>query len=125
MSNELEFLPEELGNLTTLKSLLIGKNPQLTALPTTIGNLCEMTELDVSSCRIQSIPENILTCTNFVSLNFSDNSISYLPRWLQDLPPTVEWLDLTKNRISNVDAMESHKWLKKRTNRIKYVKFLP
>ena len=125
MSNELEVLPDELGCLTALKSLLIGQNSELAELPVSIGNLAELTELDASSCTIRSLPEAILKCTSLVALNFSDNAISYVPRWLQELPPSVELLDLTKNHISNVDAVESHKWLKRRSRRIKYVKFLP
>ena len=75
----LEILPEWLGQLITLETLIIWNSPNLTSLPQSIRNLAALKRLYISNCprlverckgedahKISHIPEVVLAGTRFV-----------------------------------------------------------
>ena len=77
-SNNLEALPESIGNLTNLTSLYIGSN-NLEALPESIGNLTNLTSLYVTNNNLKALPESIGNLTNLTSLYVAGNNFDSLP----------------------------------------------
>ena len=73
--NQLTTLPESFGNLTNLTKLSLG-NYQLTTLPDWIGNLTNLTELCLYDNQFTTLPESIGNLTNLTYLTLSDNPIS-------------------------------------------------
>ena len=71
-------LPESIGNLTQLTELDISDN-KLTSLPGSIGNLVQLTELNVGRNELTSLPESIGNLTQLTELDISDNKLTSLP----------------------------------------------
>ncbi|MEO0648281.1 MAG: COR domain-containing protein, partial [Cyanobacteria bacterium J06650_10] len=95
--NQIEELPDTIGNLTSLQSLdLIGN--QLSSLPEVIGNLTSLQSLDLSSNQLSSLPEAVGNLTSLQSLDLSSNQLSSLPKWIQSLNQ-IETLDLRGNPL--------------------------
>ncbi|XP_056850354.1 plant intracellular Ras-group-related LRR protein 5 isoform X2 [Raphanus sativus] len=98
LMDNLEWLPDSLGNLSSLVRLDLSENC-ITALPTTIGGLLSLTRLDLHSNRIGQVPESIGDLTNLVNLNLSGNQLTSLPTSLSRLV-NLEELDLSSNSLS-------------------------
>lgn len=75
---ELTRLPEALGQLTQLTALNLSGN-QLTKLPESIGQLRNLQTLDVSDNRLTALPESLGDLTQLQSLRISDNALTTLP----------------------------------------------
>jgi Leucine-rich repeat (LRR) protein len=80
----LETLPETLGDLANLTSLNLSGN-RLKALPGWLSNLTNLTELDLGDNRLNTLPEWLGDLTNLTVLALSHNPFSALPEWLGDL----------------------------------------
>ena len=52
-------LPEEIGKLSSLKTLFLSGNQYLKELPPSIGNIKTLEELDLRNTGITSLPEEI------------------------------------------------------------------
>ena len=77
-------LPEEIGTLTQLMSLVLNSN-QLTALPESIGNLTELWSLDIHSNHLRALPSSIGKLTNLQSLSLVNNHLTELPETIGNL----------------------------------------
>ena len=89
---ELTVLPPEIGKLTQLKKLILGKyeydedgniaenfDNQLTTLPKEIGLLCQLEELQIVSNQLISLPEEIGQLSNLQVLDLTGNELKALP----------------------------------------------
>jgi Leucine-rich repeat (LRR) protein len=85
LTEHLSNLPEEIGNLVGLEALKLGyklvfNGTRLTSLPTYIGQLENLKELDLSSTRnLSSLPEEIGNLTNLQILSLHESGMSLLP----------------------------------------------
>ncbi|MCY7391975.1 MAG: GTP-binding protein, partial [Leptolyngbyaceae cyanobacterium CAN_BIN12] len=71
---------------------------QISQIPAVIGNLTNLTELDLSSNQISEIPAVIGNLTNLTQLSLSSNQISEIPACLEALPKLTR-LDLRRNPL--------------------------
>ncbi|QSE95857.1 T9SS type A sorting domain-containing protein [Fulvivirga lutea] len=93
-------LPEEIGNLTALKSLNIGNNNSLSGdIPSSIGNLLSLEYIDFFQTSISSIPPDINKLVNLVSLESTFSNITSLPEELFSLVNLTE-LNLFSNNLN-------------------------
>jgi Leucine rich repeat len=76
--NKLKSIPEEIGQITTLRNLYLSRN-QLTLLPETLVKLSQLTDLDVSQNKFQTIPNVMCSLQSLVLLDLSHNLINFLP----------------------------------------------
>jgi len=99
-SNEykLLFLPESIGNLTYLDSLVLYHH-SITYFPESLMDIENLTRIRCSYCEIMEIPSNINQLTNLKTLLLRGNNISSIPEALGYLS-NLEELDLTDNQIT-------------------------
>ena len=101
ISLELRFdsgqLSPNIGNLINLTILDISECP-ITELPTTIGLLTKLTYLKVIETRIKYIPTELGLLTNLTTLIFNDTNIEGLPAEIGNLTK-MDNLDLARNGI--------------------------
>ncbi|XP_010515048.1 PREDICTED: plant intracellular Ras-group-related LRR protein 5-like [Camelina sativa] len=100
LMDQLEWLPDSLGKLSSLVRLDLSENC-IMVLPTTIGGLLSLTKLDLHSNRIGQLPESIGDLINLVNLNLSGNQLSSLPSAFSRLIH-LEELDLSSNSLSTL-----------------------
>ena len=93
-------LPESIGNLTNLTSLNLSAN-ELSELPESIGNLTNLTSLELCDNSLSELPESIGNLTNLTSLNLNENSLSELPESIGNLT-NLTWLELCDNSLSEL-----------------------
>jgi Leucine-rich repeat (LRR) protein len=81
-------LPPEIGKLTQLKSLVLGKfakeksewiGNQLTALPEAIVQLQSLQQLHLGANQISAIPESLAQLQSLQELDLGHNKISVIP----------------------------------------------
>jgi Leucine-rich repeat (LRR) protein/GTPase SAR1 family protein/CHAT domain-containing protein len=112
--NELTALPPEIGKLTQLKKLILGKYQDdkeadvpitigntLSALPAEIGLLNQLEELQVVENRLTSLPKEIGQLVNLRSLYLSRNQLSSLPSEIGQLV-NLRSLYLQYNQLSSL-----------------------
>lgn len=107
---ELTELPPEIGKLTQLESLILGKfdreksksiGNQLTDLPSEIEKLTSLTNLSLSKNQITEIPVVIGKLTSLTNLDLSKNQITKIPSAIGKLV-NLNVLDLSKNKITEI-----------------------
>ena len=76
--NQLQALPSEIGQLSSLTSLSLRGN-QLQALPPEIGQLSNLTELNLVENQLQALPPEIGQLSNLTELNLWGNQLQALP----------------------------------------------
>jgi len=128
--NQLTALPPEIGKLTRLKKLILGKyrydeegdivdiiRNELSALPTEIGLLNQLEELQIVGNRLKSLPLEIVQLINLQTLDLSSNQLSALPPEIIQLT-NLQSLNLSSNELSalpseirqltNLQSLELH-----------------
>jgi Leucine-rich repeat (LRR) protein/GTPase SAR1 family protein len=107
---DLTELPPEIGKLTQLETLVLGKfdydkmkfiGNQLTDLSPDIEKLTSLTNLALSSNQIAEIPESIGKLTNLTNLDLSDNQIAEIPESIGKLTNLTN-LELISNQIAEI-----------------------
>ncbi|KYC40751.1 GTPase [Scytonema hofmannii PCC 7110] len=110
----LTVLPPEIGKLTQLKKLILGKyryreeggqvgiiSNNLCALPGEIGQLCQLEELQIVGNRLESLPPEFGQLTSLRSLNLEGNQLRELPPEIVQLT-NLQSLDLWNNQLSGL-----------------------
>ena len=73
-------LPPEITNLATLKVLDVSGNPyKERGLPNYISALTGLKILNVSSCELTTLPEELILLPNLQEINVDDKSLTSLP----------------------------------------------
>jgi len=93
-------LPSEIGNLNHLKELDLSNNC-ITQLPQNIENLIYLQELDLSNNRLTHLPHNIGNLTNLLKLVLTKNQINILPFSIGDIT-TLQFLDVSWNHLTQI-----------------------
>ncbi|AFY54454.1 leucine-rich repeat (LRR) protein [Rivularia sp. PCC 7116] len=114
--NELTVLPPEIGKLTQLKRLILGKyryddkgrivgtiGNKLSKLPREIGLLAQLEEFHIVRNKLSSLPAEIGQLAKLQSLNLSHNRLSSLPAEIGQLTK-LQSLDLSFNQLSSLPA---------------------
>ncbi|XP_074955134.1 DISP complex protein LRCH3 isoform X16 [Phalacrocorax aristotelis] len=96
--NQLSTLPVHLCSLPL--KVLIASNNKLVSIPEEIGQLRQLTELDVSCNEIQTIPPQIGNLESLRDLNVRRNNLVHLPEELAELP--LIRLDFSCNKITTI-----------------------
>ncbi|NXY55909.1 LRCH3 protein, partial [Callaeas wilsoni] len=96
--NQLSTLPVHLCSLPL--KVLIASNNKLVSIPEEIGQLRQLTELDVSCNEIQTIPPQIGNLESLRDLNVRRNNLMHLPEELAELP--LIRLDFSCNKITTI-----------------------
>ena len=86
MGSHLSELPEEIGNLTNLKSFKNLTLAEFFSLPASVGNLTKLKELDLSrSSRLDDLPEEIGILVFLETLRLRASGLPSLPNSIGDL----------------------------------------
>ncbi|MBD1915774.1 MULTISPECIES: COR domain-containing protein [Cyanophyceae] len=103
-------LPPEIGKLTQLETLILGKwdeernedfGNELTSLPLEISQLSNLKILRAPVNQISTIPDSIVQLANLQQLDFWRNQISTIPDSIVQLA-NLQQLDLSDNQISTI-----------------------
>ena len=95
-------LPEWLVNLQRLTMLDLSDN-QLLELPTTLGKLGRLENLNVGSNKLTELPEFVLQLTQLSYLDFYENNLETLPPWIGRLS-SLKSLNVAGNRLKNLPS---------------------
>jgi Leucine-rich repeat (LRR) protein len=93
-------LPEWIGELTNLKSLLANSN-ELSSLPSGLFQLRHLEELNLSLNKLEELPGEIGQLKSLKNLNVSQNAIRNIPVSIGELPK-LEKLDVIINKITTL-----------------------
>ena len=89
--NYISELPTSIGDLTQLTNFNVDRN-RLEYLPTQIGNLVNMGVFSLRENQLRSIPSEIGTCKELHVLDVSGNRLQHLPFTLTNLNLKALWL---------------------------------
>ena len=112
--NELTKLPPEIGKLTQLKKLILGKDERddkgryirtvgnkLSTLPPKIGLLAQLEELQIVENQLSTLPAEFGQLSNLQTLDLSRNQLSTLPAEIVQLT-NLQTLGITNNQLSGL-----------------------
>ncbi|CAM8879572.1 unnamed protein product [Rhodiola kirilowii] len=118
--DQVEWLPDSIGKLSTLMVLDLSEN-RIATLPATIGGLASLTKLDLHSNRIIELPEAIGNLFSLVILDLRGNQLASLPATIGRLL-NLEQLDLSSNNLrqlpETVGSLAKLKVLNVETNNV-------
>ena len=101
----LKVLPPEIGELTNLTHLNLAGN-QLTALPPEIGNLTNLTSLRLNDNQLTALPPQVGRLTSLTTLRANRNRLTGIPHTIAELvniqkfTKTIGGLDLSNNLLT-------------------------
>ena len=101
----MKVLPPEIGDLTNLTHLNLGGN-QLTALPPEIGNLTKLTSLRLNDNQLTALPPQVGRLTSLTTLRANRNRLTGIPHTIAELvniqkfTKTIGGLDLSNNLLT-------------------------
>ncbi|XP_064840215.1 DISP complex protein LRCH3-like isoform X5 [Oncorhynchus masou masou] len=96
--NQLSTLPSPVCSLPL--KVLIACNNKLVSLPEELGQLLQLTELDVSCNEIQTLPPQVGRLDSLRDLNIRRNHLARLPPELSELP--LVRLDFSCNKVTSI-----------------------
>jgi len=103
-ANQIRHLPA--AALPTALRWLILTDNQLQALPDEIGNCHRLQKLMLAGNQLPSLPETLANCINLELLRIAANHLQALPEWLLALP-RLSWLAAAGNPISDANEAMS------------------
>ena len=95
-SPSLETLPESIGDLINLTGLNL-RNNGISTVPESIGSLTNLTSIDLAINNLTSFPSGILSLSNLIYLDLYDNEITSLPENLCSYLPLLAEFDMGSN----------------------------
>ena len=98
--NQLETLPERIGELTSLTSLYLDSN-KLQTLPESIEGLTNLVTLNLVNNQLETLPESIRELTRLTSLDLHSNQFRTLPDSIGDFA-NLETLNLDYNQLETL-----------------------
>ena len=111
VDDKIPFLPESIGNLSNLTDLDLSNNRQ-SILPESIGNLSNLTDLDLSNNRLQFLPSSIVNLKKLKNLDLRSNCLTTLPEAIGQLTSLKE-LEIWNNKITSLpDSLGDCSFLK-------------
>ena len=96
--NRLTQLPEEIGQLVKLETLVICGN-LLNALPKSLSKLKNLREFDASRNQISTFPVALSSLNNLDSVDLSSNKIKSIPDGVEELQLTILSLNQVRLKI--------------------------
>ena len=106
--NQLEELPDEIGELTKLEELRAAEN-NLNKLPETFGKLSALKTLIVYKNRLTEIPKTLGNCLQLEEVNFFNNKLIRIDKCFSELVELKE-LNLGGNKLKTLPS--TSKWAK-------------
>ncbi|MEM9361956.1 MAG: hypothetical protein AAGA43_04930 [Bacteroidota bacterium] len=101
--NDLNSLPSEIGQLEELQSLSVYGSRQLAAIPSTIGNLTKLINLDLGWCNLANVPSTLGNLTSLTELRIDENGLQEVPKEIGNLV-NLKTLQLQKNQLSQLPS---------------------
>jgi hypothetical protein len=101
--NQLSFLPESIGRLDRLDTLVVSSN-RLRGLPNSISKLGKLRQLKAGNNRIQDLPTDFGKLQKLKHVELSDNSFREFPKVLSLIP--LEQLQMAHNRITTMPSIK-------------------
>ncbi|MCL4272355.1 MAG: leucine-rich repeat domain-containing protein [Anaerolineales bacterium] len=98
--NQLKEIPKEIGQLTQLTFLDLSSN-QLTSLPNWLGQLTQLTSLNLFDNKLTALPDSLSQLTQLTSLNLNINQLTTLSDTLGQLTQLTE-LNLSSNQLTTL-----------------------
>ena len=98
-SNLLNRLTSGIGKCHNLLELDLGSNTNLKCLPREIGNCGKLKKLNISSCGMSKLPNDLVRCTALQSLWLRHNRLEALPIELVEQIPTLAEFDVMNNPL--------------------------
>lgn len=96
-NNQIEELPEDIGQLSTLKKLMLAGN-QLTTLPQTLADCQNLELIRVSENRLSTLPNCLFKLPRLAWLAYSGNPCSN-DRNCGDRLPMIDWSELSQGDV--------------------------
>jgi len=96
----IESLPPQIGQLTNLTELDLSGNP-LTSVPKELGQLTNLEVLDLGGNQLTSVPKELGQLTNLTELDLRNNQLTSVPKELGQLTNLTK-LDLGGNPLTSV-----------------------
>ena len=93
-------LPPEIGRLTHLKKLILGRN-KLSSFPAEIRHLTDLTTLDLTSNQFSVFPDEIVELVNLTELYLSANDLTEISSKISNLTK-LETLYLNANKLTAI-----------------------
>ncbi|MBD2329954.1 COR domain-containing protein [Alkalinema sp. FACHB-956] len=97
---QIQELPDSIGQLTNLTQLNLYNN-QLTELPDSIGQLTNLTQLNLYNNQLTELPDSIGQLTNLTQLNLYNNQLTELPDSIGQLTNLTQ-LNLYNNQLTEL-----------------------
>ena len=101
-NNQLNKLTSGIGKVTSLIELNLGSNTNLKKLPRSIGHLGKLKSLNICSCGISKLPNDLVKCTALQSLWLRHNRLEALPIELVEQIPTLANFDVMFNPLTKL-----------------------
>ena len=95
----LSAIPEEMGNLAGLTSLIMNNNA-IEEIPQVLGKLVKLKVLDLSSNKVATVPSEVAKLPALTTLNLSMNQISSMP--VLEGALQLARVDVANNKIANL-----------------------
>ena len=96
-SNQVKTVPENAFPKKT-RWLILTEN-QIESLPDSMGDLTQLKKLALAGNQLTSLPESMANCTELELVRLSANQLTEIPSWLLQLPK-LAWLAFSGNPIS-------------------------
>ncbi|KAI3692058.1 hypothetical protein L6452_31867 [Arctium lappa] len=100
LMENIQLLPTSLGKLSNITELNLSDN-KITALPSSISNLTALTNLDVHSNQLTDLPDSLGQLVNLLDLDLHANRLKSLPESFGNLLNLMN-LDLSSNYFTHL-----------------------